>query len=70
MAPEGRSIAEIAKAAHPRPWDWQWIGANASGGGHVYLVDATGRKIAAVWGKAVEKEAAADLICALVNGIP
>lgn len=62
-----RTEDELLKAAHPRPWDWTWIGANASGGGHVYLTDANGRKIAAVWGKAEEKEATADLIVALVN---
>lgn len=60
-------IASLLATAHPRPWDWIWVGANASGGGHVYLVDADGRKIAAVWGKADEKKAAADLIISLVN---
>lgn len=51
----------------PLPWDWIWIDAKASGGGHVYLVDANGRKIAAIWGKAGEKEATADLILKAVN---
>lgn len=60
-------IAALLASAHPRPWDWIWVAANASGGGHVYLVDAGGRKIAALWGKAEEKKATADLIIALVN---
>ena len=33
-----------------------------NGGGHIYLLDANGRKIAAIWGKAGEKEKTADLI--------
>ena len=59
----------MLKAAHPRPWDWTWVSANASGGGHVYLTDANGRKIGAIWGKAEEKEAAADLIISSVNDL-
>ena len=39
----------------PGPLDWVSVGANASGGSHVYIVDSTGRKIAALWGKADEK---------------
>jgi hypothetical protein len=31
------------------------------GTGHVYLVDATGRRIATLWGTAAEKLALADL---------
>jgi hypothetical protein len=62
-----RSEEDLIRDAHPRPWDWTWVGTNASGGGDIYLTDATGRKIAAIWGKAVEKEAAADLIISLVN---
>ena len=58
---------QLLKVAHPRPWNWTWVGANASGGGHIYLTDANGRKIAAVWGKANEKQAAAELVVALVN---
>lgn len=54
--------------AAPRPWDWTWVQTNSgSGGGHVYLVDANGRKIAAIWGPAEEKQATADLIVASVN---
>jgi hypothetical protein len=54
--------------AAPRPWDWIWVGENtASGGGHIYLIDANKRKIAAIWGKAEEKRATAELIVASVN---
>ena len=55
------------KWAAPPPWDFMWISAPASGGGHLYIVDATGRKIAAVWGKADEKELTARLIAAAPN---
>lgn len=34
---------------------------------NAYLVDATGRKIAAIWGKGDEKEAIADFILKSVN---
>ena len=35
----------------PFPWDWVASGiADASGTFHAYLVDATGKKIAAIWG--------------------
>ena len=48
----------------PGPWDWMAIGANASGGFHIYLIDSAKRKIAALWGKADEKQANAILIAA------
>lgn len=52
----------------PLPWDWMFVGANsATGGGHIYLTDANGRKIAAIWGKADEKVKTADLIIEAVN---
>lgn len=62
-----RTEDQLIEAAHPRPWNWTWVGANASGGGHIYLTDANNRKIAAVWGKAEEKQATAELVVALVN---
>jgi len=37
------------------PLDFMTVGANASGGCHVYMIDANKRKIAALWGKADEK---------------
>lgn len=46
----------------PGPWDWMAVGANASGGHHLYVIDSTRRKIAALWGKAEEKKANAELI--------
>ncbi len=58
---------ELLLAAHPRPWNWIAIGANASGAHHLYLVDANNRKIGVIWGKAEEKTAAAKLIVKLVN---
>ena len=59
--------AELA-ALPPFPWDWVASGApSANGQFHAYLVDATGRKIAAIWGKGAEKEAIADFILRAVN---
>jgi hypothetical protein len=53
----------------PRPWTWSWQASyGGSGGGHVYILDANGRKIAAVWGKAEEKTATAELIVRSANG--
>jgi hypothetical protein len=55
-------------SAAPLPWDWIWVQTDkGSGGGHIYIVDANGRKIAAIWGKADEKQATADLIITAVN---
>lgn len=50
---------------------WNWVTADSpSGNGtfHAYLVDATGRKIAAIWGKGDEKQAMAEHIVTVVNG--
>lgn len=56
----------------PLPWDWVSSGVpTANGKFHAYLVDATGRKIAAIWGKGAEKQLIADHILELVNhGLP
>jgi hypothetical protein len=55
----------------PFPWDWVAAGSvDARGSYHAYLVDATGRKIAAVWGKDGEKKLIADYIVASVNAPP
>lgn len=52
----------------PLPWDWVASATPTSNGMfHIYLIDANGRKIAALWGKADEREAAAKHIVALVN---
>lgn len=53
----------------PRPWNWVTSDSPSGNGAfHAYLVDATGRKIAAIWGKGDEKQAMAEHIVALVNG--
>jgi hypothetical protein len=52
----------------PRPWDWIAAGtADASGTFHAYLVDATGRKLGAIWGRRGEKQLIADHIIESVN---
>lgn len=51
--------------AAPGPWNWVASdNPSANGGFHVYVVDANGRKIAAVWGKTGEKEATAHKMAA------
>jgi hypothetical protein len=53
----------------PLPWNWVTSDSpSANGLFHIYLVDATGRKIAALWGKGDEKQALAEHIVASVNG--
>lgn len=64
---DDKSEDELLRLIHPRPWNWEWIAAGSSGG-HIYLTGANNRKIAALWGKAEEKQAAATLIVKLVNG--
>lgn len=55
---------QLTKPA-PAPWDWEATGfATTNGACHLYIVDANGRKIAAVWGKGGEKEATAILLAA------
>ena len=61
-----RTEDQLLQIVHPRPWNWEWMGAGASGG-HIYLTDANGRKIGVFWGRAEEKHAAAELVTALVN---
>jgi hypothetical protein len=63
-------VRKLFGQAAPRPWSMQWSGTfTANGVGHVYIVDANGRKIAAIWCRADEKEATAVLIIAAVNAI-
>lgn len=51
----------------PKPWDWVSSGAvSANGTFHAYLVDANGRKIAAIWGGEA-KALIADHILQSVN---
>lgn len=60
--------AKTAPTLPPMPWDWVAAGvADARGSFHAYLVDATGRKIAAIWGKDGEKQLIADRIIECVN---
>src|SRR5258707_1303882 len=52
----------------PLPWDWVATDKpDVHGRFHAYLVDATGRKIAAIWGAGAEKALIADHILKLVN---
>jgi hypothetical protein len=58
-----------APALPPKPWDWVASGdTDARGQFHAYLVDATGRKIAAIWGGEA-KSLIADHILERVNAI-
>lgn len=61
---------DLAKAA-PLPWNTLEVGSsgNGNGGYHLYITDANGRKIAAVWGKPVEKAYTASLIVSAVNAL-
>jgi hypothetical protein len=61
-------MGRVLVSPAPRPWDWIWVGAGDRTG-HIYIVDENGRKIAAIWGKAGEKEKTADLIIAAVNAL-
>lgn len=52
------------------PLPWSWVAASTSdhrGVFHAYLVDATGRKIAAIWGRDQEKKMIADFIVERAN---
>ena len=44
----------------PGPFSYMVYG--ETGNGHMHIIDANGRKIAAVWGKPAEKIALAELI--------
>ena len=67
LAPEPKSEPTLP----PLPWDWVAAGvADARGQYHAYLVDATGRKIAAIWGRDGEKPLIADYILECVNRKP
>lgn len=61
--------ADTAPVLPPLPWDWVSAGhPTANGQFQAYLVDATGRKIAAIWGRGSEKALIADHILKSVNG--
>lgn len=54
----------------PRPWQVMWSEKFSNNGyGHIYLIDATGRKIAAIWGKHDEKADTAAFIVRAVNAL-
>ena len=66
-----RVLTEILpfEGAAPTPWNWLSTQAASNNGAcHLYIVDANGRKIAAIWGKGDEKVKTAELIIAAVNG--
>ena len=49
----------------PGPYSYEILSlVKAPDSGHVYILDAKGRKIAGMWGKHAEKLALAELICA------
>lgn len=61
-------VPKLAPPLPPFPWDW--VAANFPTGNaryHIYLTDATGRKIAAIWGREGEKEIIADHILKAVT---
>ena len=49
----------------PGPYTIETVSAKGKpeGSGHVYVLDATGRKIASMWCKTAEKMALANMIC-------
>lgn len=60
----------MSQAKHaPLPWHYSTsVTASNNGAAHVYIVDANGRKIAAIWGPWEEKMETAQLILDKVNG--
>jgi hypothetical protein len=44
------------------PWSYWMTQSDPLANGHVYIIDASGRKIVNVWGKPAEKVAIAELI--------
>ena len=56
----------------PLPLSYENVGpiSKEMGHGHVYLLDANGRKIGVFWGKPDEKIALAELICGAADKVP
>ena len=55
----------MSETARPAPGPWSWAPSGKPGGSgdfNIYITDAGGRKIAAVWGKRGEKQATANLL--------
>jgi hypothetical protein len=60
--------ASAAPSFPKLPWNWVSSGSSdARGQYHIYLVDADGKKIAAIWGKEGQKTETAQHIVSLVN---
>lgn len=54
----------------PRPWTLLAVGTQSgSGGFHLFVVDANGRKIGVIWGKRDEKMHTGSLLVDAVNGL-
>jgi hypothetical protein len=51
----------------PLPYRFEELGIHDGTGSHIYLVDATGRKVGVVWGKREEKPYTAALLLAGAN---
>lgn len=65
LKPKGEAVLP------PLPWDMVTSeGADVRGQFHIYIVDANGRKIAAIWGSGGSKKLTADRILDAVNGGP
>lgn len=59
------------KLLPPGPWG-TWVTARLAeheGAGHIYITDATGRKIASIWGPKDQKVAIANFIVEAFNTI-
>ena len=70
VEPIGRIDNPSEPVLPPLPWNWVTSERpDARGQFYVYLVDATGRKIAAIWGKDGEKKLTADYILQNCNTI-
>ena len=66
---DGRPPASSADPAPaPLPYRWTFVPPPPSDGCPVYLIDATGRKIGAIWGKSGEKISTVKLIVDRCNG--
>lgn len=61
-------MADLSKLP-PRPWSYLVTAklGQHEGAGHVYIVDANGRKIACVWGTPDEKIAFTELALTAAN---
>ena len=54
----------MTEALPPRPWEYLTTArpGEHDGSGHIYIIDANGRKIASIWGPAETKMAIVNLI--------